>query len=140
MRPTRDETLLSVAKIYAQRSTCLRRKVGAVIGDGGRVLSTGYVGSPSNAPHCTPDNCTPAAPCLRTIHAEANSIAWAARKGISIEGATLYTTVSPCISCAQAIAAAGIGRVIYIEEYRDLSPIEWLVDFAGIPCLQCFLK
>ena len=136
MRPSRDEILLKVAKAYAERSTCLRRRVGAVIGYGGRVLSTGYVGSPSGANHCTPDNCTPSAPCIRTIHAEANAIAWAARKGVAIEGATLYTTVSPCQSCAQVIAAAGIERVVFLEEYRDIAPIVWLRDFAGIPSIR----
>ena len=130
-RPTSDQTLMEIAVAFAKRSTCLRRKVGAVIGKGGRVLSSGYVGAPPGMPHCTPDICNPSQPCLRTIHAEANAIAWAARCGIETFGTTLYTTVSPCNDCAKLIIAAGITRIVYLETYRDLRPL-LLLQEAGV--------
>lgn len=126
MRPNRDQVLMEVAKAYAQRSTCLRRQVGAVIGVDGRVLSSGYVGAPPGLPHCTPEVCSPEVPCTRTIHAEANAIAWAARTGTGTEGAVLYTTVSPCHDCAKLIIASGIRKVVFLSEYRDTEPLDFL--------------
>ena len=133
-RPTRDQILLRNAKDWAERSTCLRKRVGAVIAYEGRPLSIGYNGAPPNLPHCTPETCTPDHPCFRAIHAEANAIAWAARKGVSTEGANLYVTVSPCNECAKLIIAAGIVEVHFIEKYRDGTPI-LLLQRAGITCL-----
>lgn len=131
-RISRDEMLIEIALVVKQRSTCLRRKVGAVLAYEGRVLSIGYGGSPPGLPHCTPETCSAEKPCLATIHAEANSIAFAARNGIVTRGATLYTTASPCRECAKLLISAGIKRVVYDEEYRDLGPLELLCD-VGIP-------
>lgn len=126
MRITRPDMLMGMARLAAQRGTCLRRSVGAVIAREGRVLSLGYVGAPSGFAHCTPDICGPDKPCTRTIHAEANAIAFAAKEGIRIEGAVMYTTASPCNDCAKLIINSGIREVWYDEEYRVTEPIEML--------------
>ena len=135
-RPSRDETLMEVARAYARRSTCCRRHVGAAIGKDGRTLSTGYNGAPSGLPHCTPETCNENHSCTRTAHAEMGAIAYAARHGIKIEGATIYTTVSPCTICAWLIINSGIKRVVYAEAFRDTQPIDDL-RAAGIEV--CFM-
>lgn len=135
MRISRNGMLMQMAKLAAQRGTCRRRSVGAVIARDGRVLSIGYVGAPAGFPHCTPDICGPDKPCERTIHAEANAIAFAAKEGIRLEDSTLYTTASPCLHCAKLIINSGITTVWYDEEYRDVAPIE-LLEQAGILCAQ----
>lgn len=122
-RLPRDQLLMEVALLYKRRSTCLRRQVGAVLVREGRILSTGYNGAPAGVPHCMPDSCGPSNPCIRTIHAEANVIAFAARTGVITDGTSLYTTASPCIECAKLLINAGVCRVIYDEEYRDTGPI-----------------
>jgi dCMP deaminase len=122
---------MEVAFLFRARSTCLRRQVGAVLALDGRILSTGYGGAPAGVEHCSPQNCTPDKPCLRTIHAEANTVAWASRNGIRTDSSTLYTTASPCIECAKLLVNAGVRRVVYAEEYRDTSPI-LLLESVGI--------
>lgn len=138
-RPNRNHTLMAVAHILAHRSTCTRSQVGAVISLGGRILSTGYNGAPAGMPHCDhictcngsgiPPRAVPIdghqracrylMPCATAVHAEANAIAYAARFGVALHGAALYTTMSPCLSCAQFIISAGINEVFYGGEYRD---------------------
>lgn len=134
-RLSRDHLLMEVAFLFRARSTCLRRKVGAVLAVDGRILSTGYGGAPAGMDHCSPSNCFPDKPCLRTIHAEANAIAWAARCGIRTDPSTLYTTASPCIECAKLIINAGVQRVVYSEPYRDTTPI-LLLEGVGIKVEQ----
>jgi dCMP deaminase len=95
----------------------------------------GYNGAPSGMPHCDPEICNPDEPCTRTVHAEANAIAFAAKKGIETEGATLYTTASPCNDCAKLLINAGIKRVIFWERYRDASPMNLLMA-AGVKVEQ----
>jgi len=126
-RISRDEMLMRIAMIVAMRGTCNRLQVGAVIALDGRIISTGYVGAPAGMPHCSPETCNVNQPCTRTMHAEANAIAWAARKGLPTEGATLYATHSPCHDvCAKLIINAGIKRVVYGTEYRKTEGIELL--------------
>lgn len=122
---------MDVAVLYKRRSTCLRRQVGAVLSREGRIISTGYGGAPAGVPHCSPETCGPDKPCIRTIHAEANVIAFAAKYGVSTESTTLYCTASPCIECAKLLMNAGIVRVVYDEEYRDTSPVI-LLESVGI--------
>lgn len=122
---------MSTALLWAARSTCQRLQVGAVLAKRGRTISTGYNGAPSGLPHCNDDNCKNQSQCKRTVHAEMNAILFAARYGISTEGAELYTTHSPCIDCAKAIINAGIKKVYYLEEYRSQEGIE-LLKSAGI--------
>lgn len=136
-RISRDEMLMRVATIISGRSTCLRAYVGAVIAVEGRIISTGYVGAPAGLPHCSSvgDEIGPEGGCIRTVHAEANAIAWAARYGTSTEGAQLYSTREPCLRCAQLIINAGISRVVYEHPYRLHDGLE-LLEVAGIEILQ----
>lgn len=127
-RINRDEMCMQWAVTAAARSTCRRRQVGAIIALDGRPLSVGYGGSPPDFPHCTPETCTPQNPCKNTTHAEINAIAWAARKGVAVEEASLYCTLSPCDACAKAIIAAGIREVIFYDSYRITDPIGLLIQ------------
>lgn len=135
-RPSRDEVGAIQALTQALRSTCGRRLVGAYIAKDGRPISSGYAGPPSGEAHCDAEclaSCNANGGCHRTIHAEQNAIAWAARYGRSTEGATLYTTLSPCRECAKLIINSGIIRVVYLEEYRNPEGIS-LLRRANIPC------
>lgn len=121
-RPTWNEYFLILAKLAAIRSTCIARQVGAVIVKNKRVLATGYNGPPSGSVHCIDQGyCYPGLPNCdasktmpsRAIHAEANAIAQAAKHGISTEGASIYVTLEPCLSCLKLIISAGISDVYY---------------------------
>lgn len=117
-RFTRDDMLMAMAETVRKRSTCLRGQVGVVIARDGRIVSMGYNGSPPGVDHCTEVGCEPEDGCERTIHAEANALVWAARAGITTEGAVMYSTHSPCRTCAQLIASAGIEEFMYVRPYR----------------------
>lgn len=130
-RITRDEFLAEAAALVAKRSTCLRLQVGSVVALDGRILVTGYNGAPAGMPHCTPETCSPNKPCTRTVHAEANCIAFAARHGIELAHAFMYSTDSPCMDCAKLIINSGIKGVFYQREYRDRAPIDLLIN-AGV--------
>jgi len=135
-RPSREETLMEVAELYARRSTCSRAHVGVVIAHDGRILSTGYNGSPAGMSHCDHSSDPPDYPgCRAAVHAEANSIAFAAKHGIRLLSAELYTTFSPCLACAQLIINAGIARVYIRNEYR-LQDGEILLKLAGIDIIR----
>ncbi len=121
-RPSWDEYFMMMAKLAATRSTCLAFPVGAVIVKDRQVLATGYNGSPSGSVHCTTQGyCYPglsrcdvsSALPSRAIHAEANAIAQAAKHGISCQGASIYVTLEPCISCLKLIISTGIKQVYY---------------------------
>lgn len=128
-RISRDEMFLEMAEVLAKRSTCIRSKVGALVVRGGRIISTGYNGPVSGAPLCSEVGGCLGAGCNRSIHAELNAILFAARAGISVEGCTLYCSLSPCLHCAQAIVNAGITRVVYQEQYRKTEGIEFLMKY-----------
>ncbi len=136
-RISRNQMLMMMAEIAAERSTCNRKKVGAVIAQEGRPIAIGYAGAPAGMPHCIDEGCLlgPDGGCIRTTHAEANAISFAARQGIATENATLLCTLSPCYNCAKIIINAGITFVFYRERYRDESGIE-LLALAGIPSFQ----
>ena len=132
VRPNRDFINLVIARIISLRGTCTRASVGCVIAQDGRIVSTGYVGSPTGLAHCLDEGCEIVdGHCIRTSHAEQGAIAFAAKKGVKLEGATLYTTMSPCLSCAKAIINAGIKKVIFYHAYSDLSGIT-LLNKAGV--------
>lgn len=128
-RISRDQMLMEMAITASKRSTCNRKHVGAIVAIDGRPVSVGYAGAPSGLPHCLERGCLPGPDegCIRTQHAEANAIAWSARKGISTENATLYTTVSPCLACAKLIINAGINWVWYLEPYRKTEGLDLLL-------------
>lgn len=118
MRPSEREQLLAYAEVAARRGTCSRLKVGAVIAQRGRPVSSGYNGSPSGLPHCDHSDGVDQS-CTAVVHAEANAIAFAARHGTCVNGGLLVSTHSPCLGCANLIINAGIGGVIYAELYRS---------------------
>lgn len=135
-RPSRDDIVMEVANAFASRGTCLRARVGAAIARDGRVLVTGYNGPAAGLPHCN-DQCAirHSSGCTIAVHAEANAIAYAARHGIRVESADLYTTHLPCYGCAQLIVNAGIARLFYKNDYRDHSGLSLLVD-ARVDIIQ----
>lgn len=136
-RTNRDEMLMRVAVVISGRGTCQRAQVGAVLAKDGRIISTGYVGAPSGLPHCTDVGCDLSSGngCSRTVHAEANAVAFAARYGIATEGTFLYCTHSPCGACAKLIINAGVSRVMYEKEYRDITPLAMLAT-AGVELIH----
>jgi dCMP deaminase len=123
-----DRYFMNLAVQAATRSTCPRKAVGAVIVRDRAILATGYNGSIRGLEHCSEVGCLIENDhCVRTVHAEANAILQAARHGVSIDGADIYVTASPCWVCFKLIANAGLARVLYGEFYRD----ERIVEFAG---------
>lgn len=141
MRPSWDEYFIEIARQVATRSTCLRRHVGAVIVRDKRILATGYNGAPRGLAHCDVVGCLreklgiPSGQrqeICRGLHAEQNAIIQAALHGISTDGAMIYVTHQPCITCAKMIINAGIVRVISANSYPDELAREMLAE-AGIP-------
>jgi len=127
-RPAWDEYFMEIAEIVKKRSTCLRREVGAIIVKDNRILSTGYNGAPKGLQHCSETGCLRAElnvpsgerhELCRGLHAEQNAIIQAAVFGTAIDGATIYTTLSPCIVCTKMIINAGIKRIVLREDYND---------------------
>jgi len=115
-----DRYFMNIARQAATRSTCDRKSVGAVIVRDKTILSTGYNGSIRGMPHCDEvGHDLENGHCVATIHAEANAIIQAARNGVNISGAEIYTTASPCWNCFKLIANGGIRRIYYGEFYRD---------------------
>lgn len=149
MRPSRIQVLMATAHVWAERSTCERMHVGCVLELEGRILTTGYNGAPAGMDHCdhtctcpigpmmTREKlihagvCASVKPCRIAVHAEANAIAFAARHGIALVGARLFTTMAPCYACSQLIINAGVSTVIYDDPYRDMTGVELLVA-AGV--------
>ncbi len=123
-----DEYFMAIAQLVAERSTCLRRKVGAILVQERRILCTGYNGAPHNLPHCSVVGCLRERMGIRSgerieicrgIHAEQNTLVQAATFGIKVSGATLYCTHSPCITCAKMLINAGIKEFVIANEYSD---------------------
>jgi len=127
-RPDNDTYFMDMAKLISTRSTCVRRRVGAVIVKDKRVLTTGYNGSPRGTKHCEDLGCIrdqqkiPSGTrheLCRGVHAEQNAVIQAAYFGISIDGATIYTTTYPCSMCSKILINAGITEIVYLESYLD---------------------
>lgn len=123
-------------------STCGRRQYMAIVtGSNGRILGTGYNGSPPGIPHCVDGACprlnsdtahgAPYGNCI-AVHAEANAIMWSDRTGR--EGGTVYVNGTPCWDCGKMIAGSGIKRVVYIEDpdYADWPKVQGLLAEAGV--------
>jgi len=136
-RPDWDTYFMQIAHIVAQRSTCLRRKVGAVIVKDKRILTTGYNGAPSGITHCEVTGClreklnVPSGQrheLCRGLHAEQNALLQAALHGISLKGATLYCTNQPCIICAKMLINAGIKEIVIGDGYPDELSIKMLEE------------
>lgn len=123
---------MNIAEQVATRSTCDRKHIGAVIVRDKTILSTGYNGSIRGAPHCDDaGHDMENGHCVRTVHAESNAVAQAAKHGIGIDRAEIYVTASPCLTCFKLLANSGIKVIYYKEFYRD-SRIEQYAKQAGI--------
>jgi len=127
-RPSWDEYFMSITRVVATRSTCLRRQIGALIIAERRILTTGYNGAPSGLNHCSDVGCIREQQGIKSgerhelcrgLHAEQNAIIQAALSGVSIRGGTLYTTHFPCGLCAKMIINSGLVRVVYSSDYPD---------------------
>jgi dCMP deaminase len=134
-RPGWDEYFLEIAKLVSKRSTCLRRKVGAVLVREKKILATGYNGAPSKIAHCAVVGCMrqrfgiPSGErheLCRGLHAEQNAFLQAALHGTSLKDASLYSTVQPCIICAKMIINAGIKEIVIAGGYPDKMAAEFL--------------
>lgn len=140
---------MTITRQVAERSTCLRAKVGAVIVRDKNILATGYNGAPAGLPHCTDVGClvyqskTPSGEieenCYRTIHAEMNAIAQAAKNGVSIRDADIYVTHTPCIHCLKVLINTGIKRIFYEKEYK-LHTLQELLRAADVVLHQVVVE
>ncbi len=143
-RPSWDTYFMNITALVAQRSTCTRRAVGAIIVKDKRILSTGYNGAPSGIRHCLEVGClreslqVPSGErheLCRGIHAEQNAIIQAAYHGVSVNNAVLYCTNQPCAICAKMIINAGIKKIYYQSGYTDALAQEMLSE-AGIDLIK----
>jgi len=125
-RPDRAEMMMGIARAVSLRGTCDRLWVGAAIARDSRVISTGYNGNVSGQPHCRHELGVGGG-CQTAVHAEANAIVFAARHGVAVEGAELWTTHQPCESCAKLIINSGIVKVFYEKPYRLREGLEMLI-------------
>jgi dCMP deaminase len=136
-RPSWDEYFMAITNLVAERSTCLRRKVGAVAIRDKRIVATGYNGAPSGLTHCLERGCLrdelqiPSGErheLCRGLHAEQNVIIQAAYHGLPIAGSTLYCTNLPCAICAKMLINAGITRIVYAQGYADELSLAMLAE------------
>lgn len=127
-RPSWDEYFCAITRAVATRATCSRKAVGAILVKNKLILATGYNGAPAGLRHCDHSHGGDLqnGHCSRSTHAEQNAIVQAARHGISIEGATLYCTNNPCLTCAKLLINAGVARIVYEEPYSDPLAFELL--------------
>ncbi len=143
-RPSWHAYFMAITDLVATRSTCLRRKVGAVLVKDKRILATGYNGAPSGLAHCLDTGCLreelgiPSGQrheLCRALHAEQNVLIQAAYHGISVAGSVLYCTNLPCVICTKMLINAGITTIYYREGYADqLSGA--MLDEAGIEVVK----
>ncbi len=146
-RPSWSEYFMTITKMVAKRSTCMRRHVGAVLVKDKRILSTGYNGAPAGIRHCEEAGCIrevlkiPSGErheLCRGLHAEQNAIIQAAYHGVSVDGSTLYCTNRPCIICSKMLINAGIKEIVYGEGYDDPLADDMLTE-AGIKMVRFVL-
>ncbi|MEO1049174.1 MAG: dCMP deaminase family protein [Bacteroidota bacterium] len=128
-RPEFDDIFMELAVNLAKRSHCVRRHVGAVLTKDTRIISIGYNGPPSGTHNCDIEFAEEGCPrdskgsCSLALHAEQNAILYAVKNKTSVEGSTLYVTLSPCIACARVIYSMGIEKVIYLNSYAEYKGI-----------------
>lgn len=140
MRPSWDDYFMEIVKLISERSTCMRRKVGALIVKDKRILTTGYNGSPTGCRHCEEVGCLrqqlniPSGErheLCRASHAEQNAIVQAAMHGIPIKDSVLYVTCQPCVICTKLAINAGIKRIVFEGDYPDKLSIQ-LLEESGV--------
>jgi len=142
-RPDWDEYFLKLAMLASERATCPRMHCGCVLVKNKDVVSTGYNGSIPGDEHCEDVGCLIVDNhCVRTVHAEMNALVQAAKRGHSIEGATAYVTNTPCTTCAKALIAAGIKRVVIFSDFHDTLATEFfakanvIIDKHAMPATE----
>ena len=138
-RTSWDTYFMNLAYVISERSTCIRRQVGAVAVKDKRIIATGYNGAPPNVPHCTKQT------CIRTIknipsgerievcfavHSEQNLIVQAARFGLSLDGCIVYCTHMPCFTCAKLLYSVGVRQIHYADSYPDSISEEFLASVS----------
>ncbi len=140
-RPSWDAYFMEIAKVISSRSNCMRRHVAAVVVKDNHILSSGYNGTPRGVKNCFAGGCPR---CGRTkksgdhleeclcVHAEQNAICQAALYGHALEGATIYITLSPCLTCAKLIINSGIKEVVYDGDYAFLDTVKSIFRQAGV--------
>lgn len=146
-KPRFDDIFMNLALDLAKRSHCVKAQVGAVLAKDTRIISIGYNGPPAGTHNC--DEEWPETGCARdakgscslALHAEENAILYAVKNGTRLEGATLYTTLSPCLPCARLIFSAGITKVYYQKSYAEYKglPFDEGVEFLrrfGVPAAK----
>lgn len=142
IRPSWDDYFMEVMDAISKRATCDRGRAGSVAVKDRQILATGYVGSPAGFPSCDEighdlrksfnEDETVSQHCVRTVHSEQNVICQAARRGVSIEGATIYTRMTPCRVCAMLLINAGIKKVYCERRYHTGKESEQMFKKAGI--------
>jgi len=124
-RPDFDDIFMELAVNLAKRSHCIKRHVGAVLAKETRIISIGYNGPPAGTHNCDEEWPEEGCPrdskggCSLAIHAEQNAILYAVKNNTSVEGSTLYLTLSPCLSCSRIMYTMGIKKVIYLNSYAE---------------------
>lgn len=128
IRPSWDEYFLNIMRTVSERATCDRGRASCVFVKNKQILVTGYVGSPIGFPHCDEvghqmkkivhEDGTITEHCMRTVHAEQNAICQAARRGVSLEGSTVYVNMTPCRTCAMLLINTGVKRVVAANKYH----------------------
>lgn len=141
-RPTWDEYFFKVMNAVSERATCDRGRAGSVAVKNNQILVTGYVGSPIGLPHCDEEghdlrkvlheDGSITLHCMRTVHSEQNLICQAARRGVPLEGATVYTRMTPCRTCAMLLINSGIKRVYCERKYHTGAESEEMFKKAKI--------
>jgi len=143
MNSNKDNYYMSVARLTANRSTCISKQVGCVlVNNKGRIIMTGYNGVPSGHKHCNQifkkldRKKHHEWSLINELHGEENTLSYCAKEGIKVDNSIMYITLAPCISCAKLIYTCGIKKVYYLEEYdMDISGIKFLKD-NGIECVK----
>lgn len=144
MRPSWDDYFMEIADVVATRSTCVRRRVGAILVKDKRILATGYNGAPAGIQHCEEAGCLrekleiPSGErheLCRGLHAEQNAIIQCAVHGVNLQGAVLYSTTQPCVLCSKMLINAGIKTIVFRGSYPDELSLSLLRE-AGIELRQ----
>lgn len=133
-RISRDDMLIQMAELMAQRGTCSRLQVGAIFSRDGRIIATGYNGAPRGLDHCDHESggdLDDSGGCYIAEHAERNAIGFAARHGLALDRSEVHLTHAPCLQCSRSIINAGVVRLTFLHPYRITQGVE-LLGKAGI--------
>lgn len=139
-KPSFDSIFMNLASDLAKRSHCVKAQVGAVLTKDTRIISIGFNGPPAGTHNCDEEWPQTGCPsdskgsCSLALHAEENAILYAVKNGASLEGSTLYLTLSPCLPCARIIFSSGIKKVVYLRSYAEYKglPSDEGVDFLKL--------